>query len=324
MQHLIALLIGFALDMLFGDPHWLAHPIRLIGRFISLCEKLLYRENASPRAQTACGCVLVVVVAGVSCGCAALLIWACSMLNMWLGLAVESIICYQMLATKQLKVESMRVYKALTAGSLDEARHCVSMIVGRDTESLDEEGVAQAAVETVAENASDGSVAPLVFMALFGAAGMVLYKAVNTMDSMVGYKNDRYRNFGTAAAKLDDLLNWIPARLSGVLMCAAAWFVRLDARNAWRVFLRDRRKHSSPNSAHTEAACAGALGVQLGGSHHYFGKLVEKPTIGDALRPIEADDIVRANDLLYMTAFLGLILCSVLAWCAMLVWEVFA
>ena len=323
MQHVIALVIGFLLDMVLGDPPVLPHPVRLIGRFISACEKLLYRDNASPRSQFVCGTLLVIIVVGVSTAFTALLLWLCGLANIWFATVVEGIICYWMLATKQLKVESMKVHDALVNGTLDEARSCVSMIVGRDTESLSKEEVAQAAVETVAENTSDGSVAPLVFMALFGAAGGVFYKAVNTLDSMVGYKNDRYRHFGTFAARLDDVLNWIPARLAGVLMCISAWLLHMDAAGAWRIFLRDRLNHSSPNSAHTEAACAGALGIQLGGSHFYFGKLVEKPTIGDPMREICPDDIISANRLLYMTAILGLVVSLVIAWCVMLAWGVF-
>lgn len=318
IYHLIALIVGFALDLLLGDPYWMPHPIRLIGRFISASERLLYKEGAPANSMRWRGVMLVIIVTGISTACAVALIWICSMVNIVLATAVESVICYQMLATKQLKVESMKVYDALATGSLEDARKQVGMIVGRDTAELDESEVAQAAVETVAENASDGVIAPLLFMAVFGAAGGVFYKSVNTMDSMVGYKNDRYRHFGTAAARFDDVLNWIPARVSGVLMCLAAAPVGLDAAAAWRIFKRDRKKHASPNSAYTEAACAGALNVQLGGSHYYFGKLVEKPTIGDNLRPICAEDIVRANRLLYMTAFFGLVLCSCIAWCVML------
>ena len=323
VYHLIALIAGFALDLLLGDPYWMPHPIRLIGRFISATERMLYKEGTSASSMRWRGVALVVIVAGVSTACAIVLIWACSMVNVVLSTVVESIICYQMLATRQLKVESMKVHDALAANDLEKARECVGMIVGRDTAALDESEIAQAAVETVAENASDGVIAPLLFMAVFGPAGGVFYKSVNTMDSMVGYKNERYRHFGTAAARLDDVLNWIPARISGVLMCIAAAPVGLDMAGAWRIFKRDRKKHASPNSAYTEAACAGALNVQLGGSNYYFGKLVEKPTIGDKLRPICTEDIVRANRLLYMTAFFGLALCSCIAWCVMLCAGVF-
>ena len=314
-QHLMALAIGFALDLVVGDPHWLPHPIRLIGRLISGLERILRRVfPATPKGERAAGVVLVVLVCTISTACAIALLVLCGMASPWLALAVESIMCYQMLATKALKDESMKVYDALAAGDLAAARSAVSMIVGRDVERLDAAGVTRAAVETVAENASDGVVAPLLFMAVGGAPLGVFYKAVNTMDSMVGYRNEKYRYFGTAAARFDDVLNFIPARLSGVLMVCAASIARLDAKGAWRIFLRDRRKHASPNSAHTEAACAGALDVALAGDAWYFGKLVEKPTIGDALRPVEAADIVRANRLLYATASLSLVLCLALGW----------
>lgn len=314
-QHLMALAIGFALDLVVGDPHWLPHPIRLIGRLISGLERILRRVfPATPKGERAAGVVLVVLVCTISTACAIALLVLCGMASPWLALAVESIMCYQMLATKALKDESMKVYDALAAGDLAAARSAVSMIVGRDVERLDAAGVTRAAVETVAENASDGVVAPLLFMAVGGAPLGVFYKAVNTMDSMVGYRNEKYRYFGTAAARFDDVLNFVPARLSGVLMVCAASIARLDAKGAWRIFLRDRRKHASPNSAHTEAACAGALDVALAGDAWYFGKLVEKPTIGDALRPVEAADIVRANRLLYATASLSLVLCLALGW----------
>ena len=314
-QHLMALAIGFALDLVVGDPHWLPHPIRLVGRLISGLERILRRVfPATPKGERAAGVVLVVLVCTISTACAIALLVLCGMASPWLALAVESIMCYQMLATKALKDESMKVYDALAAGDLAAARSAVSMIVGRDVERLDAAGVTRAAVETVAENASDGVVAPLLFMAVGGAPLGVFYKAVNTMDSMVGYRNEKYRYVGTAAARFDDVLNFVPARLSGVLMVCAASIARLDAKGAWRIFLRDRRKHASPNSAHTEAACAGALDVALAGDAWYFGKLVEKPTIGVALRPVEAADIVRANRLLYATASLSLVLCLALGW----------
>jgi adenosylcobinamide-phosphate synthase len=241
-----------------------------------------------------------------------LALWLAGLVSLWLAFAVESFVCYQMIAAKQLRIEAGRVYDALQNDGLAAARTAVSMIVGRDTAALDEAGVTRAAVETVAENTSDGVVAPLLFMALGGAPAGVLYKAVNTMDSMVGYVNDRYRFFGTAAARLDDVLNWMPARLTGALMCLVAPLVGLDGRGAWCIFLRDRLRHASPNSAHPEAACAGALGVQLAGPASYFGVLHDKPTIGDATRPIEPGDIVRANRLLTATSIASLLLCIAL------------
>lgn len=306
MQHVLAMVFGFALDLVLGDPHNVPHPVRWMGALIARLEGPLRRAfPQTTRGEQLAGAVLVVLVVGVSVGCAVVLLWLCGMVSWWLALGVESIICYQMLSVKSLRDESMAVAKPLAAGDLPAARQAVSMIVGRDTDRLDEEGVAKAAVETVAENTSDGVVAPLVYMAIGGAPLAVLYKAVNTMDSMVGYKNDRYRHFGTAAARLDDVLNFVPARLAGILMCLAAPLAGLDGRGAWRIFRRDRLAHSSPNSAHTEAACAGALGVQLAGGNWYFGNYVEKPTIGDATRPVECADIARANRLLYATAVLA-------------------
>ncbi|MCH4039293.1 MAG: adenosylcobinamide-phosphate synthase CbiB [Lachnospiraceae bacterium] len=223
-----------------------------------------------------------------------------------LGCAMEAFMTYQMLAAKSLRTESMRVYTALREGTLEDARHAVSMIVGRDTAQLDREHVAMAAVETVAENTSDGEIAPMLCFALGGPVLGWMYKAVNTMDSMVGYKNEKYIDFGRAAAKLDDAVNFLPSRISAYLMIFACRLCGkdYDAARAKRIYLRDRRKHASPNSAQTESACAGALGLRLAGDASYFGKIVKKPFIGDRIRPTEPEDIPRANRLMYATAML--------------------
>ena len=307
---LFALLLGFFLDLLLGDPSWLPHPIRAIGALIAALEKVLRRLFPKRQGgELAGGAALVILVLALSGGFTLLVLWLCGKVGLWLRFLAETILCFQLLATRSLKGESMKVYQALKAGDLEGARHAVSMIVGRDTQRLDEAGVARAAVETVAENASDGVIAPLIFLAIGGAPLGMAYKAVNTMDSMVGYKNDRYLWFGRCAARLDDLVNFIPARLAGLLMCLGAGFSGFDGPNALRIFRRDRKNHKSPNSAHTEAAAAGALHIQLGGPNYYFGKLVDKPAIGDADHPVEPLDIVRVNRLMYATAFLALVLC---------------
>ena len=305
----IAIVAGFVLDLIFGDPRWLYHPVRLIGHLISGTERII--RNCLPANKTGeriGGGILVLVVVTVSTGVPAVILSVAYKYFWQLGLALESFWCYQILATKSLKVESDRVYIALKDKGLEAGRKAVSMIVGRDTQNLTEEGVTKAAVETVAENTSDGVIAPLFYMLIGGAVLGFTYKAINTMDSMVGYKNDKYQWFGTAAAKLDDVVNFIPARVSAGLMILAAYLTGMDGKNAARIFRRDRFNHKSPNSAQTEAVMAGALDVQLAGDAWYFGKLHKKPTIGDPVREMELLDIRRSHKLLYGTAMLGLIL----------------
>ena len=305
---LLAVILGFILDLIVGDPHWLYHPIRLVGHLISGLEKLLRRIfPKTEQGELIAGGFLLVLTAGITTAVAWGLLRAAGLVHPCLRFALEVIMCYWVLATKSLKTETMKVYDALKEGDLKKARFAVSMVVGRDTEVLDDIGVTKAAVETVAENASDGVIAPLLFLMIGGAPLGFFYKAVNTMDSMVGYKNDKYLYFGRAAAKFDDVLNYIPARLSGMLMCGAAAFCGMDSKNAWRIYRRDRYNHSSPNSAHTEATAAGAMHIQLAGNAYYFGKLYEKPTLGDPDRPVEYEDIPRVNRLLYATAILSLV-----------------
>lgn len=304
---MLAVGLGFLLDLLLGDPHWLYHPIRLVGHLISGLEKLLRSVfPKTEKGELTAGVFLLALTAGITAGTAWGLLFLAGLWHPYVRFALETLMCYQLLATRSLKDETMKVYAALKAGNVEGARYAVSMVVGRDTEALDDIGITKAAVETVAENTSDGIVAPLLFMVLGGAPLGYFYKAVNTMDSMVGYKNERYLYFGRAAAKFDDVLNYIPARLSAVLMVCAGGLLQMDASNAWRIYRRDRYHHSSPNSAHTEAAAAGALHIQLAGNAYYFGKLYEKPTLGDMDRPVEYEDIRRVNRLLYGTAVLAL------------------
>ena len=308
---LYALLIGFGMDLILGDPHGFPHPVIAIGKLISGLEKRLRRLfPATVRGENIAGGVLWVLVAGLSTVVPAFVLWGCRLVSPWLRLVVESAMCWQILATKSLRVESMKVYTALETGDLQASRYAVSMIVGRDVSRLDEAGVARAAVETVAENTSDGVVAPLVFLALGGAPLGFFYKAVNTMDSMLGYVEPPYKNIGLVPARLDDVMNFLPARLSALLMLAAGALLGMDAKQGWKIFRRDRFNHASPNSAQTESVCAGLLGLRLAGDAWYHGVLHKKPYIGDALRDIEHRDIPRACRLLYGTAFFALAVCG--------------
>ncbi len=310
LYHTIALAAGYLLDLLIGDPRWLYHPVCLIGNLIALLEKGIRKIfPKTEKGELSGGVLEVVLVCLISLGVPWVVLSVLYRYMPLAGLALETFWCYQLLATKSLKDESMKVYDRLKNGTIEEARYAVSMIVGRDTAELTEEGVTKAAVETVAENGSDGVIAPMLYMALGGVPLMFLYKGINTMDSMLGYKNDRYLYFGRCAAKLDDLANYIPARISGWLMVAAAFLTGMDGKNAAKIYKRDRRNHASPNSAQTEAAVAGALRVQLAGNAYYFGKLYEKPTIGDKLREVEPEDIRRANRLLYGASVLSVLLC---------------
>ena len=309
MYHLIALLIGFFVDLLLGDPHSIPHPVVWIEKLISAAEKLVRRLfPKTVRGENIAGGVLWVIVVLVSTAVPALLLYAAYRLHPAAGLVLESIMCWQILATRSLRDESMKVYAALKKGVPEEYRRAVSMIVGRDTAELDDLAVTRAAVETVAENASDGVIAPMLFLALGGAPLGFFYKAANTMDSMLGYIEMPYKNIGLVPAKMDDVLNYIPARLSALLMLAAGALLGMDAKNGWRIWRRDRRNHASPNSAQTESVCAGLLGVRLAGDAYYHGELHKKPYIGDALREIEYEDIPRAGRLLYATAALSLVL----------------
>lgn len=310
-ERMFVIAVGFALDLILGDPHFLYHPVQAMGAVIKGTVKRLQRilrlsperEEDIRRKQIAGG-ILVAVVLALSVGVPAAALLLAGRVHPVCRVILECIMCYQVLAMKSLRVESMKVYKALRTGDLEASRHAVSMIVGRDTDRLTAEGVTKAAVETVAENTSDGEIAPLLFLFVLGPLGGFFYKAVNTMDSMVGYKNDTYRYLGTCAAKLDDWINFLPARLAAVAMIAVSFPLGMDGRNALRIFRRDRLRHSSPNSAQTESVCAGALCIQLAGDAWYFGQLYHKPTIGDPIRPVETEDIRRANRLLYAASFL--------------------
>ena len=310
IYHISAFFFGFILDMIFGDPYGFPHPVRLMGGLISELEKrLLDMENRNPDRELKNGKFLAAaVLLSVSAVSSAVFI-AAYFVHPILGACAEAFMTYQILAAKGLKSESMKVFDRLERDDLSGARKAVSKILGRETEKVDAEGFSKAAVETVAENTSDGVVAPMLYCAVGGPVLGLMYKAVNTMDSMIGYKNDKYLYFGRAAAKLDDAANFLPARISAVFMLFSAFIGGFDFKNALRIYKRDRLKHSSPNSAHTEAVCAGALGVRLAGDAVYFGKTVKKPFIGEALRKIEPEDIRRANRLMYFTAWTAETVC---------------
>ena len=307
---IIILSAAFILDLIFGDPKGMPHIIVYIGKLIKYVEDRLWTvfdlhplQNEDKGKKLAAGGLLWFIVTGISVAVPTFFVWLIWSMNKYAGIAAECFLCYQLLAVRSLFAESMRVYRALKDGDVEGARLAVSMIVGRDTAKLDEKGIVRAAVETVAENTSDGIVAPIFYMAVFGLPGMLLYKTCNTLDSMVGYKNERYMYFGRVSARIDDVLNFIPSRIAGFIMamvCGAAGF---DTRNAMRIFLRDRKNHTSPNSAHCEAAMAGALNIQLGGDTWYFGKLHRKQTIGDDIRKTDTEDIKNANKLMLVTSF---------------------
>ena len=304
-----AVLGGFVLDAIFGDPAWLPHPVVYMGKAISVLEKgLRARLPKTPEGELWGGRILAFCLPVGTLALTSLVCIGAAALHPLLGLAVQMFWCGQALAAKGLVQESTNVYRELTKPDLPAARTAVSRIVGRDTQALTAEGVTKAAVETVAENASDGVIAPLLYMLLGGAPLALTYKAINTMDSMVGYKNTQYLYFGRAAAKLDDIANFLPSRIAALLWVVAAALTGNDARSAWRIWRRDRRNHASPNSAQTESACAGALNVQLAGPAYYFGEYYPKPTIGDAVRPIEPEDIRRADRMMYAESLLALAL----------------
>ncbi len=304
------LLLGFVLDLILGDPPWLYHPVRAMGALIVFWEKLLRKANPdTPAGRRKAGRQMAVLAVAFT----ALAFWSIVQLASLFGPAaaflVRGFISYQMLATRDLYNHSIRIFRRLKAGDLAGSRHALSRIVGRDTQNLDEAAIVRATVESVSENTADGVVAPLFYLALGGPILGAMYKMINTMDSMVGYRNSRYQDFGRFAAKLDDAANWIPARLAAFCMMVAAALCSQEARGALRIWKRDRTAHSSPNSAQTEAACAGALGIQLGGDSYYGGLVVSKPTIGDDTRLPQYWDIEAANTLMLCTSFLAFGLC---------------
>ena len=302
------------LDWIFGDPVWLYHPVRIIGKWISFLEKILRKfagdQEGNEKKLLIAGGILWILVILASAAVPMGILYLAEKFSPCAAFVLECFWCYQLLAARSLGKESKKVYKKLIQDDLSEARLAVSMIVGRDTENLTVEGVTKAAVETVAENTNDGVIAPLIYMLIGGPILGFVYKAVNTMDSMLGYKNEKYLYFGRVAAKMDDVAGFIPARISALLMILASCLLGMDGKNALWIWKRDQRKHASPNAAQTEAVCAGALQVQLAGDAWYFGKKHEKDTIGDPIRDIEPRDILRSEKLMIGTEVLTFLLFS--------------
>ena len=314
MKILCVCLIGMILDWIFGDPVWLYHPVRIIGKWISFLEKILRKfagdQEGNEKKLLIAGGILWILVILASAAVPMGILYLAEKFSPCAAFVLECFWCYQLLAARSLGKESKKVYKKLIQDDLSEARLAVSMIVGRDTENLTVEGVTKAAVETVAENTNDGVIAPLIYMLIGGPILGFVYKAVNTMDSMLGYKNEKYLYFGRVAAKMDDVAGFIPARISALLMILASCLLGMDGKNALWIWKRDQRKHASPNAAQTEAVCAGALQVQLAGDAWYFGKKHEKDTIGDLIRDIEPRDILRSEKLMIGTEVLTFLLFS--------------
>lgn len=312
MKILCVCLIGMILDWIFGDPVWLYHPVRIIGKWISFLEKILRKfagdQEGNEKKLLIAGGILWILVVLASAAVPMGILYLAEKISPCAAFVLECFWCYQLLAARSLGKESKKVYKKLMQDDLSGARLAVSMIVGRDTEQLTVEGVTKAAVETVAENTNDGVIAPLIYMLIGGPILGFVYKAVNTMDSMLGYKNEKYLYFGRVAAKMDDVAGFIPARISALLMILASCLLGMDGKNALWIWKRDRRKHASPNAAQTEAVCAGALQVQLAGDAWYFGKKHEKDTIGDPIRNIEPKDILRSEKLMIGTEVLTFLL----------------
>lgn len=299
------LTFGYILDVFFGDPYWLYHPVRIIGKMISSGEKITRR--LFPKTSGGClaaGAVMALCVTGLSYAIPALILYGCQKISPALAFLLETFWIYQILAGKCLQTEAKKVFTSLKCNDLRKSRRLLSYLVGRDTKKLETDEIIRATVETVAENTTDGMIAPLLFIAIGGAPLGFAYKAVNTMDSMVGYNNDKYRMFGKVPARLDDIVNFIPSRIAGVLMIISAFLCGYNGRKSAVIFIRDRKKHLSPNSAQTESACAGALDIMLGGTHNYFGKPVVKPVIGDDIVYPEASHIMDACLLMSLTSFL--------------------
>lgn len=311
MLILISNILGFLLDLCLGDPIWMPHPVVCIGKCISKAEPFIRRMfPETPAGERNAGMMMAILIPVSSMGISAGILLIAYHINFHFWFLLQTFWAYQILATRCLAQESRKVHRLLY--DVNKARKQIARLVGRDTQHLTKEEIIKACVETVAENTSDGVTAPLFYLMLGGVPLGFFYKAINTLDSMIGYRNEKYQYFGWASAKLDDIVNFLPSRICALLMILSAFLANYDGKQAFHIFLRDRNKHLSPNAAQTESVAAGALGMQLGGAHSYFGEIVDKPTIGDDNRPAQADDILKINQMLYITAMLSVILFGIL------------
>lgn len=309
--NILIMILGYIMDLVFGDPYWFPHPVRFIGKLISKTEKFIRKHAKSEKSLKYWG-ILMWLVPVVTTALVTALIVKITSFNKYVEIFVSAFIIYTTLSTKCLKDEATKIYNVLETGDIKKSREQLSYIVGRDTTNLSQSEIIRATVETVAENTVDGTISPMFYGFLFGPVGAMTYKAINTLDSMVGYKNDKYLNLGCVSAKLDDVANFIPARLTAIFMPLGAFLCGMNGANSFKIAIRDRKNHKSPNCAFAEGAAAGAIGVQLGGTNIYFGKEVYKPTIGDKKRELENYDIVRMNKLMYATTANALLILSAL------------
>lgn len=306
MNFLIKIWIAFILDLIFGDPEKITHPVQIIGKMITFLEKKLYGKKGSFIG----GAILTILVVGSTF----LIMYGFVELTKIVKVLeiFEIYLMYTVFSIKSLAREGKKVYKILKLGNLKEAREKLSYLVSRDTEKMDKIMIIRSTMETISENMVDGIIAPMFYMFVGGLPMAMAYKAINTLDSMIGYKNEKYRKFGTFSARLDDMVNFVPARISGIFITAASYILRYNYKNAWKIFKRDRKNHESPNSAHPESAVAGALGVQFGGKVSYFGKEVEKQTVGDKLKEFRLEDIKKNILLMYVTSFVAIFCFSII------------
>jgi len=310
----ITLISAYVLDLILGDPQGFPHPVRLMGKLIAWLEKFFRNLGSSDYWLKFSGVLLSFVVCGGTFLVTVSLIRWSESFSWAAGLTVSIFLAYTTLATRDLHLETKRVLQALEAGNLERARGELSLLVGRDTAHLDQPEILRALVETIAENISDGVIAPLFYLGLGGPSWAMTYKAINTLDSMVGYKNERYRHLGWASAKLDDAANFIPARLSSLIIVLSSFILGRSWRDSLTILVRDHGRHESPNSAWPEAAMAGALGVQLGGLNYYFGQPNQKPFIGERKKTLESNDVREAWKILYLSSFWMLLLALVFDW----------